>query len=406
MLLGLAVLMKQHAVFFPALGIVLILWRNLRRTPRDLRAVLQRVVFVALGGASPLLLLIALFAAQGVLGRFWFWTFQYARVYVSQVSWSDAPLALRYGWRAITPAMLPFWLLAGAGIIGLWVGRWTSDVRFFLSALLVASFLAICPGFFFREHYFIVLLPSVALFCGVAVVWLERAGSVVAGPRGGRLFAAAVFAVLAASYVAEERVYLFSMPPRELSRIRYGQSPFAAAIEIARYIREHTERDERIAVLGSEPEIYFYADRKSATGYLYAYPLMENQKYSAAMQNEMIQQIEAAHPKYLVFAQIGTSWLVRPESDKRILSWASIYITKCYELVGIADIDSMGEAHYAWDGALDRYKTLGNQMYTFRRDSDGPCVAGSYDVGETLPFATTSARPVAEEGTPAGVSRN
>ena len=41
-------------------------------------------------------------------------------------------------------------------------------------------------------------------------------------------------------------------------------------------------------MLGSEPEILFYARRRSATGYLYAYSLTEEQKYAATMQQEAI----------------------------------------------------------------------------------------------------------------------
>ena len=37
---------------------------------------------------------------------------------------------------------------------------------------------------------------------------------------------------------------------------------------IARYIRERTAPGDRIAVIGSEPEIYFYAERNAATGHL------------------------------------------------------------------------------------------------------------------------------------------
>ena len=43
---------------------------------------------------------------------------------------------------------------------------------------LIFSFLAVCPGLYFREHYFIVLLPAFAFSSGKAVTlgerWLER----------------------------------------------------------------------------------------------------------------------------------------------------------------------------------------------------------------------------------------
>jgi len=46
--------------------------------------------------------------------------------------------------------------------------------------------------------------------------------------------------------------------------------------------------------IGSEPEIYFYAQRHSATGYIYTYALMEEHKYAHAMPEEMEREIEQA----------------------------------------------------------------------------------------------------------------
>jgi hypothetical protein len=376
--LGLAVLIKQPAIFLLAFGIALVLWSHLRREPRDFYAAFERAGFVAVGGAIPLAIAFGVLLAQGVVGQFWFWTFQYAKEYVSEVPWSDAPSTFLFKWRQVMLATLPFWLFAGFGAVALWFGRWTADVRFFLSALLVASFLAICPGFYFRDHYFILLLPPIALLLGVATESLDRITSLAAGPRAARVISVAFCTALVVSYVAKERAFLFSMPMSELSRTRYRGNPFVAAIEIASYIRKHTSPDERVAVLGSEPEIYFYANRRSATRYLYAYPLMEDQKYSRAMQNEMIHEIEAAHPKYLVFVQTFSSWLRHPQSDTSILTWLDVYTGKCYELVGIADIDSMGETRYVWEREIAGYEsTSENQVYTFHRDSETPCVAGS-----------------------------
>ena len=46
----------------------------------------EKLGVMALGAALPFVLVVAVLLAQGVLGRFWFWTFHYARAYVSEVS--------------------------------------------------------------------------------------------------------------------------------------------------------------------------------------------------------------------------------------------------------------------------------------------------------------------------------
>jgi hypothetical protein len=369
-LLGVAVLMKQQAVFFLLFGMAVAVVSEMRN-PKHAAI---RTGLVSAGAAVPFTVLCVVLAAQGVLQRFWFWTFQYAREYVSEVALSDAWSLFVLAWREITQANLPIWILGALGAAGLGLGRWPKDTRLFLVGLLLASFLAICPGFYFREHYFILLLPSVALLVGVAVASFERQLSRLVSVMTARALATLVFVATIGMYVSEEQAYLFSMDTRTLSRMRYGSNPFIEAPEIARYISERTAPGDRIAVLGSEPEIYFYANRRSATGYIYTYALMEPQRYASQMQKEMIQEITAAHPEFLVFVAVSTSWLSRPASDRTILTWADRYTEKCYNLIGVADIYSPDQTAMLWEAGLDAYRPRSeNLIYTFRRKGDAPC---------------------------------
>jgi hypothetical protein len=375
-LLGTAVLMKQQAIFFMPLALGLALW-NQNRRPRDLRGMALRGGLVALGGAIPFAILCVLFVAQGVFGRFWFWTFQYAREYVSEVQLSAAWSMFVFGWKSVTRANLPMWLLAAVGVLLLWLVRWTTVARVFLTGLLVASLLAVSPGFYFRQHYFILLLPAAALFVGVAVLSIRRVAERVVPETAAHGIALLLFGLVVSAYAINEEDYLISLPTRDLSRAMYGANPFVEAVDIASYIREKSKPGDRIAVLGSEPEIYFYANRKSATGYIYTYALMEPQRYAPRMQEEMIHEIESVYPAYVVFVTVGTSWLAR-KSDEKILTWTDQYTRECYDMVGIADIYSFGMSEMRWDAGIAGYAPRSNNVvYTFRRKSDAPCaVAG------------------------------
>ena len=99
-------------------------------------------------------------------------------------------------------------------------------------------------------------------------------------------------------------------------------------------------------MLGSEPEIYFYAQRRSATGYIYTYSLMEPQPYAQQMQQEMIREIETAHPKFLVLVVINKSWLAGRDSDQTIFRWAEAYCDSNYEEVGLINISDQGTDYY------------------------------------------------------------
>ncbi len=80
-------------------------------------------------------------------------------------------------------------------------------------------------------------------------------------------------------------------PTQAATEIWGADNPFPEAISAAAYIRSHTAPDTLIAVLGSEPEIYFYAHRRSATPYIYMYGLMEPQPYALKMQNDVVRDL-------------------------------------------------------------------------------------------------------------------
>lgn len=145
------------------------------------------------------------------------------------------------------------------------------------------------------------------------------------------------------------------MGPREASRSTYGLNPFPESLEIARYIRNNSNENDRVAILGSEPQIYFYSNRRSATGYIYTYALMESHPYALTMQQEMIAEIERAKPKFLVFVRVATSWLVRDKSIPLIFEWFNDYAQRHYELAGIVDIQDE-KTSYLWDRDAQGYQ--------------------------------------------------
>jgi len=149
------------------------------------------------------------------------------------------------------------------------------------------------------------------------------------------------------------------------------------APEIARYLQAHTGEADRIGVRGSEPEIYFLANRKSATGYIYTCGLMERQPYSQRMQEEMIAELTAAHSKYLVYVRVPTSWLAR-SSDEKILKWNKAYLNQCYDLVGVVDIPPGRPSKYAWDADVNGYNPQSqNLLVTYKAKTDSPCAVES-----------------------------
>jgi hypothetical protein len=256
---------------------------------------------------------------------------------------------------AIVKSAILVWILAGVGLTSLFWNKKTKHYRIFAGGFLFFSFLSICPGLYFREHYFILLLPAVALLAGVGAASIIDIFS-----RSRQSFTANVMPVLLLlvvllSAVYQQKKYFFVMSPFMVSRSIYGPSPFPEFLEIARFLKENSSENDRIAVIGSEPQIYFYADRRSATGYIYTYAMMENHSYARKMQEEMAGEIETASPKFLVFVNVSTSWLTKPDSEKMIFNWFQRYQEKYYQLVCMIDILSMDKTLYRWGKDASTY---------------------------------------------------
>ena len=165
-----------------------------------------------------------------------------------------------------------------------------------------------------------------------------------------------LFAASLVFCVVSQGNYLFRETPYEVSRELYALNPFPEAIPISEYIRQHSAPDTRIAVMGSEPEIYFYSHRHSATGYIYTFALNEDQPYAAQMRGEMIREVREAAPEYVVLVDSLDLWAYRYEGKPTVFSWWGGYAPGRYDIVGIADIISNDRTEYRWGAAAAAYK--------------------------------------------------
>lgn len=346
---GLAFTMKQHAALWAVFAFLYLLRRLFKEHGPGRLTLTAGTLFLA-GAVTPYALIALGLALAGVFDRFWFWTVLYAREYAAGPTLSLGWEIFRTQISAVSHPQLPLWTLAGIGCLSLLTGRMRGAERVFLLGFLVFSFLSVCPGLYFREHYFVLLLPALSLLIGAAITSCSQ---LLSGwqPEGvGRIFPFVLLTAALGFGMYQERAFFFSLSPEvQVSRAVYGTNPFPEAIPVARYLKEHTGSGDRIAVLGSEPEICFYADRLSASGHIYMYGLMEDQPYAERMQKETIREVEAARPKYLVVTNVEFSWLASPASSRTLFDWVAPYLAERYEPVAATDVFDPSEPGYLLD---------------------------------------------------------
>jgi len=351
---GLAFLMKQPGALFIVFGVLYLVQHRWHRLFQR-NTVMELAVFT-LGSVLPFVLTCLILLRAGVIHQFVFWTFDYGRQYGSEQKLSDgiqnfldmAPVV-------IGPSFF-FWIMAGLGITSPLWSREASRQTGFLGSFTICSFLAVVPGFYFREHYFVFLLPVVSLLVGVAIECTTR---ILQQTQSGRAFQYVPIIVLALSSgysLLGQRAVLFELSPNAACRDTYGADPFVEAQVLGKYLEHQMSKDATLAVLGSEPELYFYSHRHSATGYIYMYGLLEQQKFAFSMQQQMIQEVEASHPEFLVYVDVPTSWMARTDSPEELSlrRWVMEFVSQNYEPTGI--IDLLGdETQYVWADAAATY---------------------------------------------------
>ena len=347
LMLGIGFLMKQHGAAFILFGGLYILIQQIRLGRVHVKRILFKAGLFSLGALIPYGLVCMVFIINGSFGKFWFWTFKYARAYT-------ALMPINMGWSLFKDRALNIvqsapliWLLVLLGMPALWLDRYARNRFFFVSTFFIFSVMAISPGFYFRPHYFILLLPAMAMFTGISINFLVHQffkNQTLVLKYGISLLLAGICVI---ESVYQHKDFLFKMTSFQLSRAVYGLNPFPETLQIAQFIRANTGEKDRIAVLGSEPQIYFYSGRRSASGYVYMYALMENHDYALKMQRELIRDIESSRPKFLIFVNVDTSWLKNQNSHTLLLSWIQRYQAQHYRLVGLVDIYSQS-TRYQW----------------------------------------------------------
>jgi hypothetical protein len=374
LLYGLAFLMKQQGVCFCVFGWIFLLGNAWRRHAIFSTGFAGQCLMFGLGMLLPFGLTCLILACAGVFSHFWFWTFTYARSYVEAMPWSEGIRDHLIGHlQQARYVSFGFWILAVAGVPLALLNRSFRKPAVFAVIFWACSFLGTAIGLYFRGHYFILVLPAFAILIGLAVASLQRILCFSRIKNALQSLPVILFATILGWVIFYQAQDFFQLPPVRLCQSLYLWNPFVESLNVAGYIREHSAPGARIAVMGSEPEIYFYARRHSATGYIYTYALMEAQPNALKMQREMIREIEAAQPEYLVYVSYGFSWNFRPGSDLTILRWFDEYAGRLHEKVGIVQLDSAGNNETVWgEAAVKMPMPDGNYIAVYKLKSDLP----------------------------------
>lgn len=367
-MLGIAFLMKQQAVYFILFGGIVFLIFQFLEKPRSIKAVIVNTGAFSIAVFVPYIIVVLVMLATGTFDKFWFWTVQYASKYASGLPWESGKDLLSMTFSPIWEEHKWIYIFGIAGAVVVLITKFSVRQKILAIGFAVFGVLATTPGFYFRQHYFIVALPAIALLAGIAI---DYAGRLITEKFKIKIIGIAlpliILFFLFNTTFSKGKFYYSAENPVMLCKAIYGTNPFTESVEIANYIKANSNDTDKIAVLGSEPQIPFYANRKSATGHIYTYGLMEIHEYNLKMQEEMISEIEKNKPLFLVFCNVSYSWLTKPDSPKKIFEWYNKYATENYDIVGLVDIPGQGQSSFYWNEDARRNPKNQNSVWVFKR---------------------------------------
>jgi hypothetical protein len=407
LLLGLAFLMKQQGLFLIVFGEICLLVRIIFDRESRWFGSLRELAAYNVGATLPYLLTCLWLWYAGVWDSFKFWTIDYAAHYVQYITWREGFDRGLKGTYWVIGNNYPLWLLAALGLIAVSakilmrlisavrdrmtdqtpLAAWSMNIEacWFVCGYLVFSAMCVLPSFIFRQHYFVVIQPALAILAGIgcrlfggqfdkASMKDSRHSNGTTGEKQEPSYLPSVDPVAAAEpsidhwyrsvivltlavipTVLLQAGFFFLTDPMRLCRQLYGANPFPECQTIANYVREHTQTTDTIAVLGSEPQLYFLSQRRSATGFIYTYPMMEPQPFAHRMHEQMIAEIERAVPAYIVDVQVIYSWMEQNNGEKLLFEWKQSYLERYYKRVGVVCIIGGRSTVYHWDREAESF---------------------------------------------------
>lgn len=296
------------------------------------------------GGALVSAPVLAYFSAVGAWQPFVDAVFLHNFEYSQRVPASIGLELLRYRLANQAPCLAVVWLAAAPVVLApMWIGRrnW-----FLLVGFAVASFAGVSVGFYFRPHYFIQFLPALATLAGISL-------AAAAGRLLGRSRPVAVLGVLAlvvlvvAPPVWANRAVLLAESTTQIARQIYGINPFPESLAIGRQIRESSAPGDEVLVVGSEPQILFYAERASATRYIFFYPLTAALPGALERQREALREIAAKQPLFVVWVNVAQSLQVAEDTPKLIFTALADRVRENYRVV-LLGRPAGEDAAYEW----------------------------------------------------------
>ena len=319
---ALAVLYKPTALLL--ILYIFINWIfDLIKEKRAPAVIMQSALSAFIGCAVASALILGYLMGKGAAGALWELVVVYNLVYARSfgLSFSSFLFYLEKFWHY-------WWVLF---IFSAWSLYWRPGRFWFYAGLIVIALLTVFPAPSGLGYYYLLVMPFWAIIIAAGISSIadlikEKFGWGYASPV---LAAAAIMIML---YPIHQQFFL---SPAKLTEWVYGTvNPFIESAEVARHVRDLTRPQDRIFVAGSEPQIYYYAQRRSASRFIITYPLNLRTIDREFYQKQAIGELKQNPPRVIVVSRRPYSGLWEPGSPTYFIDYLTKTLNERYQLVG------------------------------------------------------------------------
>ncbi|PJC49519.1 hypothetical protein CO033_01130 [Candidatus Nomurabacteria bacterium CG_4_9_14_0_2_um_filter_32_10] len=196
--------------------------------------------------------------------------------------------------------------------------------------LLIFSLLAVLSSTI--SHYYLIIIPFLTLLCGALFNSLLESLSL--NDKQKKITTIVILPIILFIILFPFKIQ-FSLSPQKLSEWVYGTAnPFGESMEVARHLAEVTNKDDSVFIAGSEPQIYYYAQRKSPNRFIITFPLNLPTQYREQYQTELVNNLENTKPNAIIISKRSDSGLYREGSPEIFIKYLNEIILKNYHTIG------------------------------------------------------------------------
>ena len=345
---------KQTSFFLGLFAGILLVGKQFFEKDRDYKRIILSVLFFSLAVIIPVVLDLFIVWKRGGWEDFNYWFFDIRKEYSSVISFDQGIEYLKMTWPGMYNNYKFIWIVSAIGSLTIFLTSVKWWVKIGVLGFFVFGFLTVMPGNHYYGHYFLQWVPTVCVSAGAFFFSLEEIIKTKLNLKAASRYIALGILVLASfSNISALKKYYFNTNSTQLLRQVYGLNPFPESKVIADKLNTLMKPEDKLAVFGTEIQMYFYTNKISpsrfaGSGALLEFPIKKADEW----QKEFINDVEKANPRFLVFYSHPISWLANPNVNNLIFPWFDKFSAEKYNLIGYADMyDNM--TNYVWAPNID-----------------------------------------------------